>query len=288
MDREIVRGVFNTGAELNFKASRTWAGTTYKPLSIDGLRHIFEPGLNYVYVPNPNEHPRQIPQYDYEFITPRLLPIDFPDYNAIDSIDSRNVIRWSLRNRLQTKRAGRVEDVVNWALYTDWRLRPNPDQNTFPELYSDLDFAPSRWALLTSQLRYDINNRFWREANHRLTLTPGDRWTWTFGHRYLRTDFDTYGLGNNLFYSAVYYRFNENWGARAMQQFEARDGVLEEHSYSVYRDLRSWTLSLGFRVRDNRQTPDDFAVVLSLQLKAIPRFKPGQDADRVAERLFGS
>lgn len=285
--RDQTRAVFNTGAEITTKASRNWTLSRFKPLDIDGLRHIVEPGLNYVFVPNPSLHPSQIPQFDYEWITPRLLPIDFPDYNAIDSIDSQNVIRWSLRNRLQTKRADGVADVVNWALYTDWRLHPRDGQSTFAELYSDMDLAPARWVTFHSQVRYGINQSSWREANHLMTLRPGERWAWTLGHRYLPTDLATYGLGNNLVFSSFFYRFNENWAARATQQFEARDGVLEEHSYMLYRDLRSWTAALGVRIRDNRVGADDWSVVLTFQFKAFPRIRLGEDADRGAGRLFG-
>ncbi len=282
-----VRSIVNTGAELTTKASRTWSAARFKPLDIDGLRHVVEPSINYVFVPNPSLHPGQIPQFDYEWITPRLLPIDFPDYNAIDSIDSQNVIRWSLRNRLQTKRSETVTDMVNWALYTDWRLTPRPGQTTFPELYSDMDLAPARWVSFHSQVRYGINQTSWREANHRMTLRPGEHWAWTLGHRYLPTDLASYGLGNNLVFSSFFYRFNENWAARATQQFEARDGVLEEHAYTLYRDLRSWTAALGVRIRDNRQGADDWSVVLTFQFKAFPRIKLGEDADRGAGRLFG-
>lgn len=286
VNREQYRGVFNTGMEVGTKASRLWAGANSRALEVDGLRHIVEPSVNYVYVPQPGVRPPNLPQYDFEFTTPRLLPVEFTDYNAIDSIDSQNVVRWALRNRLQTKREGRVEDLLNWALYTDWRLRPNANQTTFPDLYSDMDFAPRSWLLFTSQVRYDINRRTWDEANHRVTIEPGDRWAWSLGHRYLRDDLTSYGVGNNLVYSSVFYRFNENWGLRATHQFEARDGVLEEQHYSLYRDLRSWTVALGLRLRDNRTGPDDWSIVLTFQLKAYPRFKLNQDRD-IPERLFG-
>jgi LPS-assembly protein len=286
IEGDTARGVFNTGIEMNFKASRTWMGARSRAFDVDGLRHIIEPGVNYVYVPDPTDRPQQLPQYDFEFVSPRLIPIEFPDYNSIDSIDNRNVIRWSLRNRLQTRRAGGTVEVVEWAVYTDWRLRPEQGQTTFPELFSDLDLAPTRWMHLTSQVRYDINRSFWREANHRITIQPGDRWAWSVGHRYLRTDLGSYGLGNNLFYNSVSLRMNENWGFRTTQQFESRDGVLEEHSYTVYRDLRSWTASFGVRLRENRQGVDDWAIVFGLQLKAFPRFKLNDEADRV-DRLFG-
>ena len=33
-----------------------------------------------------------------------------------------NVIRFGLRNIFQTKRDGRIQDLVNWNLLLDWRL----------------------------------------------------------------------------------------------------------------------------------------------------------------------
>src|SRR5205085_4456079 len=139
---EANRSVFNTGAELSFKASQTWPGVRNRLFDVSGIRHIIEPSFNYVFVPTPSKAPRELPQFDTEIPSIRLLPIDFPDYNAIDSIDSQNVIRLGVHNKVQTKREGEIQNLVNWALYTDWRLAPRPDQTRFSDLYSDLDLLP--------------------------------------------------------------------------------------------------------------------------------------------------
>jgi len=280
------RSVFNTGAELSTKASRVWPNARNRLLDVEGIRHIIEPSVNYVWVPEPDARPFEIPRFDDTSPTYRLLPIEFPDYNSIDSIDTQNVLRFGLRNKVQTKRDGRVENLANWALYTDWRLNPLQGQSTFPDFYSDLDFQPRSWILLTSELRYNPAGEHFREANHRLTLLPDDRWNWTLGNRYLRDDPATYGPGNNVYYTALVFRMNENWAFRTSQHFEARDGTLEEHYYTLYRDLRSWTAALTLRFRDNRQNGDDWALSLSFQLKAMPRRKLGQDSER-AEYLMG-
>jgi len=94
----VYRGVFNTGAELSFKFSRTWPVLQNNFLEMNGLRHIFEPSLNYVFVPSPGHSTNDLPQFDYDLPTLRLLPIEFPDYNAIDSIDSQKVLRLGMRN----------------------------------------------------------------------------------------------------------------------------------------------------------------------------------------------
>src|SRR5262249_6040380 len=142
---EETRGVFNTGVDVTFKASRVWPGVKNQFLELDGLRHIIEPSVDYVFVPSPSEPPQKLPQFDYEWPTLRLLPIDFPDFNAIDAIDSQNVIRLGVRNKLQTKRDGQIANVVNWDVYIDWLLDPNAQQTRFSNLFSDLTFRPRSW-----------------------------------------------------------------------------------------------------------------------------------------------
>lgn len=280
------RWLFNTGAEVSFKASRVWQDTHSTLLQMDGARHILEPSVNYVFVPEPDARPFNLPQFDTTLPTYRLLPIEFTDYNSVDAIDSQNVLRFALRNKVQTKRNGEVENVLNWALYTDWRLDPRPGQTTFPDLYSDLDFSPRSWIVLNSEIRYGINEERWREINHRLTLLPNDQWNWTLGNRFLRQDLATVGLGNNIYYSALVLRLNENWAIRASHHFEARDGTLEEQYYTLYRDLRSWTAGLTLRLRDNRLAGDEWAIALTFQLKAFPTIKLGEDGER-PEYLIG-
>ena len=280
-NQEQQRWVFNTGAEVSFKASRIWQGAHSKLVDADGLRHVVEPSVNYVFVPTPNKPPPELPQFDSQLPTLRLLPVDFPDYNSIDSIDSQNVLRLGLRNTLQTRRKNRVENLFKWAVYADWRLKPRPDQGTFTDVYSDLDFKPRSWITVNSETRYSLNDRQWREANHTLTLSPNSTWSWSVGHRYLRSD-PTLGpdSGNNTILSSFYYRFSENWAGRLQHRFEARDGTLEEQYYTLYRDFRSWTAALTFRVRESRIGPTDYGVAVTFSLKAIPRFKLGDDQNK--------
>jgi LPS-assembly protein len=211
-----------------------------------------------------------------------LLPIEYPDYNAIDSIDSQNVIRWGLRNKLQTKRDGQIANLVNWDLYTDWRLHPEPGQTTFADFYSDLALRPRSWLTLESLLRYDINDDFLRMSYTTITFQPSSVWGWRIGQYYLRDDLSgsptALGVGNNAFTSSLYYRMNENWGLRLSHYFEAKTGRLLEQSYTVYRDMRSWTAALSFIVRDNTTGPQDYGVAFTFSLKAYPHFGVGNDS----------
>jgi LPS-assembly protein len=276
---EQYRGVFNTGAEISFKASRVWPGVENKLFEVDGLRHIIEPSVNYVFVPSPSVAPSQLPQFDYELPSLMLLPLDFPDYNSIDSVDSQNTIRWGLHNKLQTKRDGKVTDLLKWDVYADWRLKPRSNQTTFSDLYSNLEFKPRSWLSLESITRYDIDRGDWRMAYHTLTFKPSNVWSWSLGHYYLRDDLTSspvaLGPGNNVVSSTMLYRLNENWGFRMSHYFEARTGTLELQSYSIYRDLRSWTAALSFRVRQNVSGPEDYTVAFTFSLKAFPHYGQG-------------
>jgi lipopolysaccharide assembly outer membrane protein LptD (OstA) len=279
---EVSRGVFNTGAEVNFKAYRVWPDYHSGLVDADGLRHIIQPSLNYVFVPRPNAHgTNEIPQFDSELPSLRLLPIEFPDYNSIDSIDSQNVIRLGLNNKFQTKRNGQVVNVINWDLYTDWRLKPRSDQTTFADLYSDLTFKPRSWITFESLNRYDIADNHWRMAFHTITLQPSDVFAISLGHFYLRDDPSTaptsLGQGNNLFNSSIFFRLNENWGFRTLHRFDARDGRMQEQSYTVYRDMRSWTAALSFRVTENSVGSPDYSVAFTFSFKAFPRYGLGSD-----------
>ncbi|MGD0350060.1 MAG: hypothetical protein ABSB84_07075 [Verrucomicrobiota bacterium] len=287
---ETWRKVFNTGVETSFKASRLWTGATNSLLQIDGLRHIIEPSVNYVFVPEPSTPPSQLPQFDSELPSLQILPIQFPDYNDIDSIDSRNVIRFGLRNTLQTRRDGQLENLLNWNVMLDWRLKPDTSTNalnlgapgpqqTFDDLYSALTFRPRTWLVLESRLRYNINDSHLNLAFHQLTFTPNERWSWGLGHWYLHGGFPGSGDGgNNYITSTIFYRLNDNWGLRATDNFNAQNGRMQEQFYSIYRDLRSWTGAVTFRVIDNGTGPKDFTVAFSFSLKARPKMPLGGDA----------
>jgi LPS-assembly protein len=262
------RTVFNTGIEASFKVSQLWATATNSFLQIDGLRHIIEPSANYAFVPDPSTPFSQLPQFDSELPSPLLLPIQFTDYNDIDSIDSQNVIRLGLRNTLQTKRNGQLDNLLDWNVLVDWRIVPNSTQQRFSDIYNDLTFRPRTWITFTSQTRYDVNDGYFNLSSHQLTLTPNDKWSWGLGHYYSRPGF--VDGGDNYVTSTVFYKLNENWGFSANHDFDAQSGLLAQQFYTIYRDLRSWTGALTFLVTDNGVGPKDYTIAFTFSLKAAP------------------
>jgi hypothetical protein len=287
------RGVFNTGVDVSYKAARIYRDAQSSLFDVHELRHIIEYEVDYGYVPAPNRSPAQLPQFDYQYPGLRLLPIEFPEYNAIDSIAAQNVLRLMLVNKLQTKRADGSEDLLNWAIYTDWNLSRGTNF-AFSDVYSDLDFRPRSWLTLNSSTRYDLPDTRWREAIERIVARPTTGLSLAASYYYLMNndpEFQTFPgeslAGHNLMSFDLYYRMNENWAVRINEQFEAQSGTMQQQLYSVYRDLRSWTAALTFRMTQGAGQPTDLSVVLTFSLKAFPRYSLNRDNDRPG-MLLGS
>jgi hypothetical protein len=239
---------------------------------------------------------RRLPQFDYELESAELLPITFPDYNAVDSIDSQSVMRFGLENKWQTKRNGAIENFAHWRVYTDWRLRPNESQNTFSDVYSKLELKPFHWLSLSSELNYNIHERDWDQVNHAATFSPNDIWSWSLGQRYLRDGafytntfnsglFGDPSVGTSLLFSSLYFRASQNWGARAQHYFNAREGFLQSQYYSIYRDLRSWTVAFTVRLLRDDGGGTDWGGAITFSSKAAPRFQLDDDINKPTQLL---
>jgi len=232
-----------------------------------------QPSLNYVFVPKPNNTPGDVAALDNEIANQKLLPIRFPDYNAIDQVDSQNVMRVGLRNRLQTRRKDQVEDFLDWGLYTDWRINPRPDQYTFADLFSDFEFRPRDWIGLNSETRYDIDMSLWRLINNSISFNPRTDWRLSLGHYYYLEDpkLDKADR-SSVMYTGLGYRLNEDWSFQMNHYYDAKRGMLSDHSYALYRDMRSWVLSIELRMLNNAGSrQDDFQILLNYSLKTMPR-----------------
>jgi LPS-assembly protein len=278
------RALFFTGLDMSFKASRTWNDTASSLLDIDGLRHVVEPFAQYWFVPRPHPRPTALPQFDGLQPSLWLLPLDFPAYNPVDALDRMHLVRLGVHQRLQTKRAGRVEALVDWSVFADWHLEREAHQDTFGDLVSELTLRPRSRARVDSTLRYAPEAGQVRLAFHSLTLEPADRWSWTVGHYYLRDHFGAeptaWGPGHNLLFHSLLWRWDDNWAFRVSHHVEIDAGQLQEQFYTVYRDFRSWTGALTFRVRNPQQGPTDYAVGFAFSLKAAPKYRPGEDSLR--------
>ena len=268
------RFVADMGVDLSAKASRTWRGYRNSFWDLRGLRHLLQPSIHYIYVPDPSADPGQLPQFDPVIPSLRLLPSHFPDYESVDAIEGRHNVRFGLFNKLQTYRGDELQNFVHWGLFMDWRLDDRPGVTELSDIYSDLDWRMQRWLSLTSEFRWDTSENRARLADHRLVIDPYDDWSFAVGHRYIRHN-DLFGEGNNLFSTSLYYWLDDNWSFNATHFFEGRSSTLQEQIYSVYRDHSSFSTALRFRVREPQFQKKDFTISLEFSLKGFPGAEPG-------------
>jgi LPS-assembly protein len=286
------RAALDTGMDVSFRASRVYPNLQSDFFDVNELRHIIQPEFDYAYAPAPTRSASQVPQFDYASPSLRLLPLEFPEYNSIDSIGRQNTLRLMLHNRLQTKREKGIENLLDWSIYTDWNITPKTNA-VFSDLYNDVIFRPRSWLTLSSSTRYDLQDGVWRDAIEGLTIQPTSVWSLALGYRYLMNndpEFLTYPgenlPGHNLISGSFYYRLNETWAVHVSEIVETATGASQSQLYSIYRDLRSGTAALTVRLTEGPGQPDDFTVAFTYSLKAMPRYT--SDADQPLNQLVNT
>lgn len=287
------KGIFHAGLDVSFKMSKAWDDVQNHALGLDGLRHVFQPYLNYSYLNA--EQPDNFPSIDRLVPTTRPRSIDVPLFSAVDDLRSWNIARVGMRNLLQTKRDYQsysddkfrtVNDTktqtYNWAglnTYVDLFFDDPEFDREVSNLYNELFWRPVPWLTFWADTQLPIGNSDanYSELNHGFTWMPAKYLSFSFGHQFI-TDHPLF-QDSSLVYSRIYARMSENWGFSMNHVYEMDDGVLEYQSYSIHRDLSSWVASIGAMVRDSRGGQDDFGVVFSLTLKDFPQVSIPLDTD---------
>jgi hypothetical protein len=189
----VFRTAINAGFEASFKMSRAWEQAQSRRWGLDGLRHIIQPFTNFSYVYS-DKDPVDLLQFDRLNRSTQLPPIDFPQFNTIDSIDNWTILRLGVRNRLQTRRDNRTVNWFELNTYFDINFdRPEfvggviPDPGTFSNVFNSLRWAPLPWVTLavdsaTAAARFGLHRgqfapQFSGESKRRTeSRTPLSRW----------------------------------------------------------------------------------------------------------------
>jgi LPS-assembly protein len=264
-----LRTVFNGGVESSFKITRTWEGAQSSALGLDGLKHVIQPFTNFSWVSSNISDPAEILQFDRYQGSTQLLPIDFPQFTSIDSIDSWTIWRIGVRNRLLTRRDDATVSWLDIETYMDVNFDNPFDKTQYSNLVNRLSFTPVPWASFGIASQVPVFEKGFTEINTSISVQPIANLQVSFAHRYLNNApfFDN----SSLYVLGGYYRINDNWGVGVSEQYEGTTGVLEQQRYSIYRDLTSWVASVGAIIRDNGGVKE-YGVLLTFTLKALPKF----------------
>lgn len=268
--------IFHTGFDLSAKFSKSWDDVHNRTLGIDGLRHIVQPYLNYSYLYT--DETDAIPTIDRLTPSTRPRPIDVPLFTATDDLRPWNIARVGVRNLIQTKRDGATYNYAGINTYADIFIDDPEFDRSISNLYNDLFWNPLPWLSLSigSQLPIGNSANNFTELNTNITWMPSTRFSWTLGHQLLSGN--PIFRDSSLIYSRIYTRINDNWGFSMNHIYEADDSTLQYQSYSVHRDLASWSMAVGGLIRDN-QGSYEYGVVMSLTLKDFPQVSIPLDLD---------
>lgn len=282
LEGSVFRPVVNAGLEASFKFSRAYESVQSRAWGLDGLRHIVQPYMNASFTYT-GEDPDHILQFDRLNRSTQLPPVDFPQFNTIDSIDNWSVVRLGVRNRLQTRRDNLTFNWLELDTFFDVNIdRPDfgssavmSDTGTFSNMFNRLRWNPLPWVNLQVDSQLPVFDDGFSEVNTQASFLVNSNIRLNVGHRYIN--------GNNNFPDSSlvtfgsYLRMGENWGLSVREAYELEDSVLESQYYELHRDLSSWVASLGLAVRDNggvkkaaNNSTEEFGVILTFTLKDVP------------------
>ncbi|HXI82839.1 MAG TPA: LPS assembly protein LptD [Verrucomicrobiae bacterium] len=276
---DVTRVVYDLGTQASFKISREWDDVHSDWLHIDGLRHILQPFADYQWIPTPNVATNNLFQFDSVrdvtlrggdlLSVTRYSPLESPAYNTIDSIDGQNLVRFGLRQALQTRRDGEAWNLVDVTGWTDWHIEKDTGETDFADFFGTMELRPYRWLSLDAFSRYDMEAGLLREFNTEMRVINADHWIFGIGTRYLRDD-------SNLITGDFTYQLTRHWSAHVYERFDMEDGTWEEQSYSLRQETHDWLIDYGFRDLGRHKevgvstTKAEMAVFVSVTLKAFP------------------
>jgi len=291
----VARGIFNAGLENSFKISRSFEGIQSRWLGLDGLRHVFQPYSNLSYVYAGGQNVNQVPQFDrllpnnpnqttrsgYQPSSTQLEPLDFPQFAAIDSIDTWAIWRLGVRNRLQTRRDGDTYDWLFLDTFADVN-GINPYQNgPVSNLNNRLTFAPISWLNLRIGSQVPLVSQGFTEMNTDFVVMPVRNFSFNFGTRYIN---NYQGApSDNQYPFGAFLKVNDHWSLSAQEIYNtpgttsaSNGNSLIYQRYLIHRDLSSWIISFGAEVRNNQGTTTQsgqtqYGALLTMTLKDLPQ-----------------
>lgn len=272
----IFRPVFNTGVEVSTKWSKAYEQVQSRAWGLDGLRHVIQPWVNASYTYS-GEDPVRILQFDRLNRSTQLSPIDYPEFNSIDTIDSNTTVRLGLRNRWQTRRDNQTLNWLELNTFFDAYIdRPeyagmtDADRGSFSNIYNRLRFTPLPWMQLNIDSQLPILDAGFTELNTSVGMMVSPDVRVELGHRYINGN--PFFIDSNLINLGAYVRLGDHWAISFRESYEFEDSTLESQRYELHRDLSSWVASLGFTIRDNRGE-ESYGVLLTFTLKDLPNVR---------------
>jgi lipopolysaccharide assembly outer membrane protein LptD (OstA)/outer membrane protein assembly factor BamD (BamD/ComL family) len=242
------RNIFEAGALTSYKAHKVL--TEKGGFFGTGLRHVVEPYAEYLY-----RHSDVQTNALYQF-------------DDIDELNSRNQVRFGVRNFIQTKRgAKRTENFLDADVYTTYRFDYESDEDPFALLGADVELSLTDNFTIQTDLEYNMHESEFERFNARANYQATDDSRYWCEYRYLVDTRSLVTLGADLFP-------NDDWFYQFLVRYDAENGDWRRRQFMVNRNFDCLGMGLGLKL-DEDNVP---SLWFNLWLKA---FGPKHDFDRL-------
>ena len=276
----------NLGVEASMKFSKTFDSVESRKWGLDGLKHVVQPFTNLSFVSSDQDASKILPIDSLNPAT-TLPPIDFPQFNAIDSITDWKILRLGVRNRLLTRRDTGTFSWLEMDTFFDNRIEKpqigsfgSLDPGSFSNLFNRIRWSPLPWMQINLGTQTPVFDEGFSEVNLDSTFQPNRDFTFSVGNRHISgvsgLPAGSTAVSNNLqfqdsdlLYGSARLRINDDWAISAQESFEMRTKQPLYQRYSIDRSLRSWIASLSLLIFE-RNSQNDISVLFTLSLKDLP------------------
>lgn len=225
---------------------------------VDGLKHTFQPVVQYRYLPSAGAESANIPSIQGRVFDTNLRPTDFFYRADIDNPSSFNLLRFGAKQSLQTRNSKTGEfatrDLLTLELYQDYNISRTAERKHWDSFYILAEASPCPWLSVGLFGRASLQDGVWQEDRLYATLKDGDYRTLTFSTRFLKGDTEQYGV---LFTQ----RLTDRLTLFADTTYDGRINRFSDLFYGVRQRLRSgWEAeyALQRRVNDSRESDTQF------------------------------
>jgi LPS-assembly protein len=253
--------IAQTGFDLEGLATGSWDLVASK-WGVDGLRHSVRPLLQYRVMPGADREIGAVPMTQRAISGSALEEVDLADRLDPAATTDRQVVRFGLRNTLETRDAKvGTRELARADFFADWREGPTEAETGRSDLHCAISLTPAPWVTLSSGLRLPNGGGAPLESIQTIGFYSGDFWRTSVSWVELREitlarQFIWEGrVALNSVYSLV---ASLNYDALASQTTYQSIGVIQrianswELEYGVMQrldPLNNGKSSLGFQLR---------------------------------------
>ena len=244
------------GVESSFKA---FGLLMEGPLGLQedhGLRHVFEPYVNYTFRPTPDLEPQDLWQFD-----------------KIDGYTGVNTLVPGMRNYIQTKTSAlntaNILNLIYADTYATFNMDPDEEEEeeTFESADAKVELRPLTWLLWEGDVHYDHAASKLTSYNTRVRAQRDELFAIAAEYRYKLDSREQVAADVTLFPEM-------RWQARTYVRYDIADSHLDEHGYYLIHRTKCLGIGAGIRIRPDYSVAgeDDYSFWIRVWPLAFPSF----------------